>query len=241
MLIFKFEKYHFIIYTFLHNSFRLSPFTHVIIFMMDFDTLRLKVCNVYTSQLKVAKIKWWRHGKKFTRRTSVNFCLNKNQSLRHKSACSWRNTFIKTHSQPELDLLWPRITKLITLNWDVKASRVQHAMLTCSNTRCTPEDPESSVQHSALCACQQGFWSSFVISIDSGEWQMVIMGAWDRLPLWEWLTSQPSLLPSVPVVWLAIVLCVASTGAKAWWAILSLRSTIRRTPHLLFSLPYAGS
>lgn len=106
-------------------------------------------------------------------------------------------------------------------------------MLTCSNMRSTPEDPESSVQHSALCACQQGFWSSFVISIDSGEWQMVIMGAWDRLPLWEWLTSQPSLLPSVPGVWLAIALCVPSTGAKAWCAILSLRSTIRRTPHLL--------
>lgn len=202
--------------------------------------------NVYTSHLKVAKINYEGMVKKFTRRTNVTFCLNKNKSLRHKSACSWRNTFIKHTVNQNLICFDPELlqiinTKLITLNWDIKASRVQHAMLTCSNTRFTPEDPESSVQHSALCACQQGFWSSFVISIDSGEWQMVIMGAWDRLPLWEWLTSQPSLLPSVPVVWLAIVLCVPSTGAKAWWAILSLRSTIRRTPHPLFSLPYAGS
>lgn len=134
----------------------------------------------------------------------------------------------------------PKLSTLNSLLW-IEALRVQQVwgprrnavMLTCSNMRSTPEDPESSVQHSALCACQQGFWCSFVISIDSGEWQMVIMGAWDRLPLWEWLTSQPSLLPSVPGVWLAIVLCVPSTGAKAWCAILSLRSTVRRTPRLL--------
>lgn len=70
--------------------------------------------------------------------------------------------------------------------------------------------------------CQQGFCSSFVISIDSGEWQMVIMGARDRLPLWAshlcWCLCQAG-------HWLA-PLCVPSIWPVAWQAIQSLMSAI---------------